>query len=447
MIAHLETDSHNSEPIQAIPHEPRTYARSQHPISRKQISDGALKVLYRLNKAGFRACLVGGGVRDLLLGYEPKDFDVATDARPEQVRELFRNCRLIGRRFRLAHVRFGREIVEVATFRAPHEEHHEDALMSQHGRILRDNVYGDIEDDVWRRDFSINALYYDINDFSLIDYVGGFEDVQARRLRLIGDPERRYREDPVRMLRAIRFASKLGLSIDPIASAPFSELGHLLDEIAPSRLFDETLKLFHGGAAQQSYEMLRRYGLFCRLFPSMNKVLDDTDSSFPHLLASHALGNTDQRVVEGRPVTPAFLFAALLWCPMEMARLEATGDGVTASEAQAFAADSVISAQLSHVAIPRRFTSVMREIWALQPRLEKRSRKRIAKLVQHRRFRAAYDFLVLRGQAGEPVGALGDWWTRYQDAADEERFSMIKGLKAKGGGKNDRRGRRSARGR
>ncbi len=207
----------------------RIVSRDEHSISRANISENALKVLYRLNKAGYEAYLVGGGVRDLLLGREPKDFDVATDASPEEVRKLFRNCRLIGRRFRLAHVHFGREIIEVATFRAAHEPE-SDGAVSENGMLLRDNVYGTLEEDAWRRDFTVNALYYNIRDFSVVDYTGGMADLQAGRLRIIGDPHERFREDPVRMLRAVRFAAKLGFRIDPESEAAIRELGYLMEE-------------------------------------------------------------------------------------------------------------------------------------------------------------------------------------------------------------------------
>ena len=436
MKSNLETP-HTVEPVVAGGRKPRIYARSEHPISRAQISDSALKVLYRLHKAGFQACLVGGSVRDLLLGYEPKDFDVATDAKPDQVRELFRNSRLIGRRFRLAHVRFGREIIEVATFRGSADDTHPNMQVSEQGRILRDNVYGNIDDDVWRRDFSANALYYDISDFSVIDYVGGFEDIEAGRLRLIGDPERRYREDPVRMLRAVRFASKLGLTMDPATSEPLERLGHLLEEIAPSRLFDETLKLFHGGAGQQSFETLQNHGLFGRLFPLTDEMLRQPEDGFARRLVSLALANTDRRIAGDQGVTPAFLFAALLWCSIDVRREALIADGHTLSEALRLAADEVISAQLSRIAIPRRFGSVTREIWSLQSRFERRSPKRVARLMEHPRFRAAYDFLLLRSQAGEPVAELADWWTRYQDVTGSERIAMIRTVREKPRGGRD----------
>jgi len=408
-----------------LPTRPRVYARADHPISRKQISDSALKVLYRLNKAGFRGLLVGGSVRDLLLGRQPKDFDIATDALPEQVRELFRNCRLIGRRFRLAHVQFGSEIIEVATFRAAHDGEADGSAMTDDGRILRDNVYGTLDDDVWRRDFTVNALYYDIADFSIVDYVGGVEDLKAHRLRLIGDPETRFREDPVRMLRAARFAAKLGFEIDPATLAPINRLRHLLENIAPARLFDEMLKLFHGGFGLASLERLRGHGLFHCLCPLTDKALDSVEGAFVERLLVHALDNTDQRIREGKPVTPAFLFAALLWQSVEDETAINVANGLGIIEAIQLAADTVISKQVARIALPRRFTNVTREIWALQPRLIKRIAKRAPRLMEHPRFRAAYDFLLLRAQAGEPVQEAADWWTQYIGADDHSRTRLL----------------------
>ncbi len=405
--------------------EPRIIPRSEHPISRAAISPNALKVLYRLRDAGFRACLVGGSVRDLLLGREPKDFDVATDALPDQVRGLFRNCRLVGRRFRLAHVRFGREIIEVATFRGRPSADGDGALVSEAGRILRDNVYGTIEEDAWRRDFSVNALYYDIADFSVIDYVGGVADLEAGRLRLIGDPAARYREDPVRMLRAARFAVRLGFGLDPASERPLTELGGLLRDIAPARLFDEVLKLFLGGMALETFECLRHYDLFGQLFPLTEAALAQEWEGAPLILVSRALANTDDRIQLGKPVTPAFLFAALLW-PAVRARLAAGGIAAE-SEVQALqiVGSRVVQDQTRHTAIPKRFSVPMREIWALQPRFEQRQGRRPLRLLAHPRFRAAYDFLLLRGEAGEVAPELCDWWTRLQAERPEARAEML----------------------
>lgn len=430
--------------VASIRRAPLIYTRDEHTISRKHISAHALKVLYRLDNAGFRACLVGGGVRDLLLGREPKDFDIATDARPEQVRELFRNCRLIGRRFRLAHVRFGREIIEVATFRAAIDTDISSAEVSEEGRILRDNAYGDIDDDVWRRDFTVNALYYDIHDFSVIDYVGGVEDLKKGVLRLIGDPYTRYREDPVRMLRAVRFAVKLGFRLEDRTRAPLAELGDLLEAISTARLFDEVLKLFHGGAALQTFEALRHHGLFAKLFPATDAELAHQRGGFPGTLAGLALANTDARIAESKPVTPAFLIAALLWDAVDSERERLQGTGVKPGDAMAIAADKLISQQIARLAVPRRFTQVTREIWSMQLRLPKRTSKRVRKLVQHPRFRAAYDFLKLRAESGDPVDELVDWWTRYQEADPVEQDALLDNLKQRSESKPKRSWRKRA---
>ncbi len=393
--------------------------RAGHTISRADISENALKVLYRLKEAGYGAYLVGGCVRDLLLGREPKDFDVSTDAKPEEVRQLFRNCRLIGRRFRLAHVHFGREIIEVATFRAlqgEDEEGGEDRLI-ENGRIIRDNVYGNIEDDAWRRDFTINALYYNIDGFSVVDYVGGMEDLQAGMLRVIGDAATRYQEDPVRMLRVVRFAAKLGFRIHPDTEAPLFELAPLLNGISPARLYEEVLKLFLGGSGEQTLELLRHYRLFDALFPGTEQCLNEQREGVELQVLKRALRNTDARIAEGKPVTPAFLYAALLWGPLCMRSAQLRAEGLPEMPALQQASREVFEDQSRHAILPRRFSTQMREIWVLQPRLQRNTGgKRAARLREHPRFRAAYDFLLLRAEAGEPVQEPADWWTQYQEA-------------------------------
>jgi len=393
---------------------PQIIPRSEHDVSRSDISENALKVLYRLKNAGYRAYLVGGGVRDILLGLKPKDFDVATDAHPEQVRELFRNCRLIGRRFRLAHVHFGREIIEVSTFRASHTDAVDGEGHEEDGRIIRDNVYGKLDDDVWRRDFTVNALYYNIEDYSIVDYVGGLEDIKNRQLRLIGIPEDRYQEDPVRMLRAIRFAIKLGFSIHPVSEQPIRKLAPLLEEIPEARLFEEFLKLFMSGQSEKTYQQLREYGLFAMLFPQTEKFLNRGDE-FIHKLLLSAFRNTDTRLVEDKPVTPAFLLAALLWVPVRDLANDHEGNGLSEMDAIHLASDAVISHQISSTSMPRRFTHMARDMWALQVRLKNIRGKRPLKLLAHQRFRAAYDFLLLRAEAGEDVQELADWWTTFQE--------------------------------
>ncbi len=401
--------------------DPVIITRSEHGVSRKNIDEPALKVLYRLHKSGYQACLVGGAVRDLLLGRHPKDFDVATDATPEQVSKLFRNCRLIGRRFRLAHIHFGRHIIEVATFRAPHgelhEEHHDES-----GRVLRDNVYGEIHDDVWRRDFTANALYYNIADFSIIDYVGGFEDIANKRLRLIGDQETRYREDPVRMLRAIRFASKLDFSIDDSCKQAILEMGSLLGDIPSSRLFEEVLKLFHSGHAEESFYTLQEYDLLKYLFPDAVKELHDkTTSEFIRL----AMQSTDDRVKLDKPVTPAFLFAALLWAPVRKQTEANVEAGMHYAVALQKAATKLVSSQVQHVSIPKRFTTTMRDIWALQSRFRNHSGRRAYSVLHHPKFRAAYDFLCLRANAGETDLDDCRWWTELQEHNPEQQNKII----------------------
>jgi poly(A) polymerase len=407
------TVSDKSSNIARLKIEPTIIPRDQHSISRSSISESALKVLYRLKNADYKAYLVGGGVRDILLGREPKDFDVVTDARPEQIRELFRNCRLIGRRFRLAHVRFGDEIIEVSTFRAPHHVSDQDAGRVEEGRIIRDNVYGDIDDDVWRRDFTVNALFYNIKDFTVVDYVGGVKDLEAGQLKLIGDPSQRYVEDPVRMLRAVRFAAKLGLRIHPEAEKPIGKNADLLEGIPPARLFEEMLKLFMGGCALQTFESLRHYNLFKYLFPQTDHLLDTHEKDYPHTFIMQALKNTDQRINEGSSVTPGFLIAAFLWEPMRVIADDHIGNGLSEMEAVQLAGDTVISKQISSLSIPRRFTQMARDIWSLQVRL-KRTNKRSFRVLMHPKFRAAYDFLLLRAEAGEPLQELVDYWTKEQ---------------------------------
>src|SRR5690606_3479286 len=379
---------HGSTPIdpQALPHPVlRSVPRDQHPISRKDISPNALRVLSRLREAGFGAYLVGGAVRDLLLGRHPKDFDVATDATPEQVRQLFRNCRLIGRRFRLAHVVYGREIIEVATFRANSDDGSGDREMED-GRLVRDNVYGSIEDDAVRRDFTCNALYYAIEDFSVRDYVGGFDDVQARTMRLIGDPETRYREDPVRMLRAVRLAAKLDLSIEPATAAPIPVLAPLLGDAAPARLFEEMLKLFLSGHAVASFERLERYGLVASLLPDTAAALRSNRSGALRRMLLQGLANTDARVAADEPVSPAFLFAMLLWPAYCRALAGLLAQGMPGEEAQRRAADRVTLRQVQTIALPKRFSLPMQEIWLLQERFSSRQRRRVFRLLANPRF-------------------------------------------------------------
>ncbi len=414
------------------------------------------------------AFLVGGCVRDLLLGLTPKDFDVATDALPEEVKRLFRNSRLVGRRFRLAHVFFGRETIEVATFRAtsapgqgdeplpdtdPEDgeapELDDDAAaraFDAGGRILRDNIYGTIDEDVWRRDFTANALYYNIADFSVWDYVAGVEDIAARRLRLIGDPETRYREDPVRMLRAARFEAKLGFDIDADTARPIASLRELLSAVPPARLFDETLKLFLTGHGARSFEVLRRRGLLAVLLPSVDSWFVSHPGSLVEQLLLQGLRNTDARVVEDKPVTPTFLFALLLYGPIaaiiEAAPPERWHELATILEA----CDQALRQAQTHIAIPKRFALGVREMFALQPRLEHPRGRRALRVLEHPRFRAAYDLLLLRAEFGLAPPEMAAWWTRLQEATAEERGRMADALAPEArGGAPRRDGRRRRR--
>ena len=414
-------------------------ARADHSISRSRLTRGALQPLYGLKDAGYEGLLVGGGVRDLLLGLAPKDFDVATDAHPEQVQEVFRRCRLIGRRFRLAHVRFGPEVIEVATFRAAprtpdgegedEEEVVQDEaglhLLDDSGRILRDNVYGNMEQDAFRRDFTINALYYDIRDFSVVDFVGGMADLEARRLRLIGDPETRYREDPVRMLRAVRFAAKLGFTIDPSAAEPIHRLKGLIADVPPARLFDELLKLLLSEHGQASLDGLQEYGLFEVMFPQVARVLEGPEGERADRIIRLALASTAARIAEDKPVTPGFLLAALLWVPVQQRSAELEAGGQPPIQALAQASAELVGEQVGRVAIPRRFSGMQQDIWQMQPRFHARRGKRPFRMLAHKRFRAAYDFLVLRAEAGEVEPELAQWWTEFQEQAPEQGQQMI----------------------
>ncbi len=467
----------------------RIIPRAEHSISRAAISPNALRVLYRLREAGYEAFLVGGCVRDLLIGITPKDFDIATSALPEEVRRVFRNCRLIGRRFRLAHVFFGREIVEVATFRAqsapapgaeiieppadldddvdeelddlddadeieeideaavlaeagPHQkgfhgarelaprdrsrhagagDDDEDRVTDEHGRILRDNAYGTIDDDVWRRDFTANALYYNIADFSIWDYAGGVEDIAARRLKLIGDPVTRYREDPVRMLRAARFEAKLGFTLDGETGTAIARLRELLGSVPPARLFDETLKLFLTGHGAKSLEVLRARGLLGELLPTVADYLDRHPDGAVARLMHQGLTNTDQRVAQGKPVTPTFLFALLLYGPfaelMGKQPQEKSNDIGTIVDA----VDRAARQAQGRITIPKRFSLGVREMFAAQPRLEQPRGRRALRMLEQPRFRAGFDLLLLRADIGLAPRDIADWWTRVQEVSQADR--------------------------
>lgn len=411
----------------------------RHGIGPDRVSPNARKVVERLQEAGFLAYIVGGSIRDLVLGHEPKDFDVATDATPEQVGEVFRNARLIGRRFRLAHVRFGREIIEVATFRGTGEGGDDEHREVEQGRLVRDNVWGSEAEDARRRDFTINALMYDPETATIRDYVDGYEDLSKRRLRLIGDPVTRYREDPVRLLRAVRFKVKLDLELDGPTAGPIQEMAELLHDIPPARLFEEILKLLMGGRAWDTFQALVHFNLWEPLFPDLFD-----DPSRPPILVEQALKNTDQRVAEGKPVTPAFLFAAFLWQRVEPRAEDLIAEGLAPVEALAAAGEEAIVAQAERVAIHRRFSSMAKEIWCLQPRFWNRRGKRPNRLLAERRFRAAYDFLLLRAMENPELQELADWWTSFQEVEAPDRSEMAQAAPPKDKPKR-RRGRRRKR--
>ncbi len=408
-------------------------------IPSEHISINALKVLKRLADAGYQAFLVGGSVRDLLLGLHPKDFDVATDAHPDEVRGLFRNSRHIGRRFKILHIRFGREIIEVATFRAHHDRISHEDNHADSGMILRDNVYGTFEDDVSRRDFTINALYYQADEQKVYDLTGGINDLENKVIRLIGDPETRYREDPVRMIRAIRFAAKLNFNIHPNSATPIKSLSHLLSNIPPARLFEEVLKLFMAGQAEQTFLLLEEYRLLEWLFPDTVKALSPETHQFIIL----ALRSTDERIRENRPVTPAFVFAALLWPQLQQQSIALQADGHSQFSACHIAAPLILEHQSFYISLPRRYSTPAREIWDLQVRLKARQARRVRAAFRHKRFRAAYDFLLLREAAGETSGDTGRWWTEFQEQDDEGREIMLHKL----GNRPKKKARKSTRSR
>jgi poly(A) polymerase len=424
ILAHKPVSAKNSAQPKA---EATIIDRSAHALSRKNISENALKVLYRLKDAGFGAYLVGGGVRDLLLGLAPKDFDVATNAKPEQVYKLFRNCRLIGRRFRLAHVVFRGEIIEVATFRGHHSKASE-AVESEHGLIIRDNVYGTLEEDAERRDFTINALYYNIQDFSLVDFHNGLADLKAKILRVIGDPYQRYREDPVRILRAVRLAGKLNFAIHPLSEKPIFEAHSLLQNVSGARLFDEVVKLFHGGKALATFHLLRKYGLFGHLFSQTEGLLNQDEAQIAKKLIELLLTNTDQRITEEKSVSPSFLLAAILWAPLQVLVEHLRQQGLALFPAVQEAMQQVLQVQVQQLGIPKRFQVDMQEIWFMQYRFSQRTPRRVFGILNQPKFRAGYDLLVLRAMAGEDLQGLADWWTAFQIADKPEQHKLLKEL-------------------
>ena len=401
-----------SEATQRVP-------RARHGLQAGAISPASAKVCSVLREAGFSAYVVGGAVRDLLLGIAPKDFDVATDARPEEVKPLFRRALIIGRRFRLVHVMIGGETVEVSTFRSADPDTSE---KDEHGRVLRDNVFGTQEEDARRRDFTVNALYFDPATEEVVDFHGGLADLKKRVLRVIGDPETRYREDPVRMLRAVRLAAKLGLTLDAATRRPIAEMAPLMERVPPARLFDEMLKLLLSGHASACLRQLREVGLHKGLLPLLDVILEQP---LGERFVTLALAQTDERVLGERPVSPAFLFAALLWHEVLAASKARQARGERPVPALEAAMDEVLDVQCEKLAITRKLTATMREVWSMQPRFEGRSGSRAYRVLEHPRFRMAYDFLALRAASGEVPAELEAWWRAFQSADPESRKAML----------------------
>ncbi|HXM82923.1 MAG TPA: polynucleotide adenylyltransferase PcnB [Burkholderiales bacterium] len=404
--------------VLGLPSEMRVQ-RDTHDLRRDAISPATAKVCAALREAGFSGYVVGGAVRDLLLRITPQDFDVATDARPEQVKPLFRRAIIIGRRFRLVHVMMGAETIEVSTFRAADPE---TAEKDEHGRVLRDNVFGTQEEDARRRDFTVNALYFDPVTEEVVDFHGGLADLKKRVLRVIGDPETRYREDPIRMLRAVRLAAKLGLTLDPATREPIEELAPLIERVPPARLFDEMLKLLLSGHASACLRQLREVGLHKGVLPLLDVILEQP---LGERFVTLALAQTDERVLAERPVSPAFLFAALLWHEVLAAWKARQARGERAIPALEAAMDEVLDTQCAKLAITRKLTATMREVWAMQPRYEQRSGQRAYRLLEAPRFRMAYDFLALRAASGEVPAELEAWWRAFQSADADTRKAML----------------------
>ena len=422
---------------------PRILALASHGIKREQIHPCALKTTRALKEAGYTAFVVGGAVRDLLLGREPKDFDVATNATPEQVRQVFRRSRLIGRRFQIVHVYCGADTIEVTTFRAatPEKEADEDddsRVTAADGMLLRDNVFGSQAEDAERRDFTVNALYYDTETQEIWEWHGGVEDAKKMVLRIIGDPIQRFREDPVRMLRAARFAAKLDFHIDPATRAPIAELAQMLERIPSSRLFDEMMKLLLSGHAERGVRQLRAEGLHHGVLPMLDAILDNPErQKFLHA----ALHDTDERVRHGHSASPAFMLACLLWFDMQAEWRRNQARGQSDQSALYDAMDAVLERQRDALAFPRRFDGTIKEIWSLQSRFEQRSGARPFRLLAHPRFRAGYDFLLIRAKGGDAAQELADWWHRFPDASDSEREAML--IKPKPGETKSKRRRHS----
>ncbi|WP_294089910.1 polynucleotide adenylyltransferase PcnB [uncultured Actinobacillus sp.] len=417
-----------------ILHKKFTINAAHHQITTKDFPKQALSIVEKLHKAGYEAYIVGGCVRDLLLGKKPKDFDISTNARPEEVQKIFgRQCRLVGRRFRLAHIVFGREIYEVATFRAGHENHTNDKIskISDAGMLLRDNVYGTMREDAERRDFSVNAFYYDPRHNLIYDFFNGLEDLNAGKLRLLGNPVQRYQEDPVRMLRAIRFMAKLDMFLDRATADPIKEMAPLLKMIPAARLFDESLKLLQSGAGLKTYQLLREYALFEPLFPVLMPFFTEKQDSNAERMITKALTSTDERIRDKLPVNPAFLFAALFWYPLREKIDELKNEGgLNNHDSMMLAANDILDESCKSVALHRRHTGVIREIWALQFQMTRRTGKRPLQTLEAQKFRAGFDLLVMRAEIeGGDLVELSAWWHEFQFSNDQQRAEMLQAVK------------------
>ncbi|WP_025236510.1 polynucleotide adenylyltransferase PcnB [Mannheimia sp. USDA-ARS-USMARC-1261] len=425
---------HQTDVPSHLLHKKFTVSAAQYGISPKDFPKNALSIVDKLHLAGFEAYIVGGCIRDLLLEKKPKDFDIATNARPEEIQRIFgRQCRLIGRRFRLAHIVYGREIFEVATFRAGHASHSNDKIskVSDEGMLLRDNVYGTLRDDAERRDFTVNALYYDTKRNLIFDFFNGIDDLRAGKLSLIGEPAIRYQEDPVRMIRAIRFMAKLDMFLDKATEAPIRDMAVLLTNIPAARLFDESLKLLQTGAGLKTYQLLREYDLWQFLFPVLTPFFTPKGDSNAERMINKALASTDERIADQLPVNPAFLFAALLWYPLreKMEQLKNEG-GFNSHDAMMLAANDILADSCKAIALHRRHTSVIRDIWALQFQMMKRSGNRPQQTLEHIKFRAGFDLLVMRAEIeGGDLVELAAWWHEYQFSNEGQRGELLKSVR------------------
>lgn len=403
-------------------------------ISLKSFPANAVSIVKKLLNNGYEAYIVGGAIRDLLLEKKAKDFDIATNARPEEIQKIFgRQCRLIGRRFRLAHVVFGREIYEVSTFRAEHHANANEKMSktSDEGMLLRDNVYGTLREDAERRDFTVNAFYYDVSHNLIFDFFDGIADLKKGQLRLIGEPTLRYQEDPVRMLRAVRFAAKLDMFFDKASEQPIRQMAGLLKNIPPARLFEESLKLLQSGEGVKTYELLRKYGLFQPLFPVLSRYFTERQDSPCEKMLVKALTSTDERLRDDLGVNPAFLYAALLWYPLREKIDELKNEGgLNTFDALALAANEILAESCRAVALHRRHTAVIRDIWTLQFQFPKRSGKRPQQTLEHIKFRAGFDLLVMRAELeGGDLVELSAWWHEFQFSNDTQRAELLKNVK------------------